>query len=661
MRPVKNRKWRKRIRVLCAWALIALLCCPSLSITGNIGLQGEIGGHSQVLAAEADAGQENQESGSEDPAGDNGAAPQNEEGGNNGSEDNGSEGGNNGSQGNGEEGGSDDSGNTGDSGSEGGSGDSGNTGSEGGSGDSGNTGSEGSGTDGKEESSGTPESPAVPGGTQGGTEGNTGLPGDTLIPGEEKVPGEEEEEKKDPEEEELEVPDPMTVEFLEKVMGLSDDETAQARPMRAPAKDGTDSKVVYEIEVSAQDKDTDTSLSGTNIPTKIPMGWIEDAGITADVEVAGKHYTFCGVTVDDNPCVFIGQYAGTVYYSTDGVGAIALGGNDVVLNYWEYYEVTMSAVGTEVGDNLFATGTITVKDSSVDSEGNLGQKDQQVKNEDAGPASATVRVYKGEKLEWSVETDWNPATYAMYIVESIAVVENGVSAPSFTPDYEEQYDYEEKREITADTSVTVTFGERKKYRVFFDQTFLYGGEETPETNNLPNGQEFGEGAKEVTIGYFHTQRDQQIVSLKLNGVTVNLPDDDDIGSHSSLREPASESTEITIQGQNTKYTVKIEAYKQRESLNFNVWQYGYRITVTAADGIYGDLDFVPEYEQMEKSFLKLKLMVGDKENPNGVDIIHWNNGADPANPDDSYQMASTAASTRTTHFVMVKRFCNTCG
>ena len=33
MRPVKNRKWRKRIRVLCAWALIALLCCPSYPVS----------------------------------------------------------------------------------------------------------------------------------------------------------------------------------------------------------------------------------------------------------------------------------------------------------------------------------------------------------------------------------------------------------------------------------------------------------------------------------------------------------------------------------------------------------------------------------------------------------------------------------------------------
>ena len=726
MRPVKNRKWRKRIRVLCAWALIALLCCPSLSITGNIGLQGEIGGHSQVLAAEADAGQENQESGSEDPAGDNGAAPQNEEGGNNGSEDNGSEGGNNGSEGNGEEdgsgdsgntgneggssdsgdtgseggsgdsgntgntgseggsgdsgntgdsgseGGSDDSGNTGNTGEEGGSGNSGNTGSEGGSGNSGNTGSEGgsgdtgdtgeeggsgntgntgeeggsgnsgntgsegSGTDGKEESSGTPGSPAVPGGTQGGTEGNTGLPGDTLIPGEgegllekedgltdeEKMPGEEEEEKKDPEEEELEVPDPMTVEFLEKVMGLSDDGTAQARPMRAPAKDGTDSKVVYEIGVKAQDKDTDTSLSGTNIPTKIPMGWIEDAGITADVEVDGKHYTFCGVTVDGESCVFIGQYEDIRYYSTDGISAVQLGDSEVVLNYWEYYNVTISATGTTTDSNEVASGTIIATDFSVDTSGILHSEEKTLKS---GDDPLKLRIYTDEKLEWVVEPGTESTTGAKYIIDSITVDE----IPREALKYEEQYGLEEKLDISSDRRISVIFAEQKQYKVFFDPTGIY-----PSEGTLPDEVSFNKGITTVLLGPFYTKKDTFITELKLNGKDLNVPSGKEVSPIPQSTKSLTTSIDVNGDGQND-YEVKITVTGCYEIKDY---ERQYDISITALNqtiGICEDLNFIPKYEQDQNSSLELRLYVNDKRSGDGVEVIKWTGKeATPAQQDD---------------------------
>ena len=583
MRPVKNRKWRKRIRVLCAWALIALLCCPSLSITGNIGLQGEIGGHSQVLAAEADAGQENQESGSEDPAG--------------------------------EEGGSGDSGNTGE---EGGSGNTGNTGEEGGSGNSGNTGSEGSGTDGKEESSGTPESPAVPGGTQGGTEGNTGLPGDTLIPGEgegllekedgltdeEKVPGEEEEEKKDPEEEELEVPDPMTVEFLEKVMGLSDDGTAQARPMRAPAKDGTEPQAVPMQTVVAKDQEGNV-LNENEFPSEIPMGWVNEAGIDTEIDTgSGRHFTYYGASVNGAPCVFIGQYSGTTYYSTDGVGAIELK-DEVVLNYWEYYEVTLKATGKNIGDDtapVYASGKIAVSNSSVDSEGNLIKEEVTVENSDAETAQEIVKVYKGENLEWSVETDLNSTTGANYIIEKIEIkVGDTLTEQDLT--YEEQYGCELENEISGNTEITVTFSERDKYKVIFDdQSFL---QQPDEDEELPDGKEFAKGSTSVEIGPFSTIRDQRLVSLRLNKQNIPLPE------HPSVA-PQDEETTVTM----GEYSIYIKVTKRNADLRDR--EYEYEIKVTNENGIYEDLHFEPQYKQTENSSLKLDLWVGDKQSSEGV-------------------------------------------
>ncbi len=371
--------------------------------------------------------------------------------------------------------------------------------------------------------------------------------------------------KKKPEQEALTAPDPMTVEFLEKVMGLSanalDDKNA------APAAVGS-------VPVSGKSKMDGTPLSGSGIPSSIRMGWINRLGIQKDIKTTdGRTYSFCGAMVEGSPCVFTGEYEGVVYYSTDGYSAVELGSKRVDLMYWEYFTVTLRNPWFDKRG-----GEVKAQDARLNSDGTLNYTEKTVGHNKL--TYMDVRTYDGEKLNWSA-TPGADEKGVRYILSKI-FVDKDTQNP-ILPSYEEQYGASYSWDITANKDIDVRFEVRQKYQVrFTDTTFMLG---VPN----PDGQEFDAGVGYVRLCGFHadqgfyTVTDQHIKSMTMNGHALNMPDDSKIGViHKE------ETATTTVDG----YTITIRV-SYVSGFDSPDAEYKYTIDVRKTGGIYEDLVFAP--------------------------------------------------------------------
>ena len=77
-------------------------------------------------------------------------------------------------------------------------------------------------------------------------------------------------------------------------------------------------------------------------PTTIAYGNIsEHKALLID----GKHFDFLSAKVNGKDCVYIGEYNGVLYYSTDGVVAIKMEAEQkLTMTYQEYYFVMIKEV-----------------------------------------------------------------------------------------------------------------------------------------------------------------------------------------------------------------------------------------------------------------------------------------------------------------------------
>ena len=94
-------------------------------------------------------------------------------------------------------------------------------------------------------------------------------------------------------------------------------------------------------------------------PTTIAYGNIsEHKALLID----GKHFDFLSAKVNGKDCVYIGEYNGVLYYSTDGVVAIKMEAEQkLTMTYQEYYNITVNEEIPEGG----VAGTITTKAGTV--------------------------------------------------------------------------------------------------------------------------------------------------------------------------------------------------------------------------------------------------------------------------------------------------------
>ena len=93
-------------------------------------------------------------------------------------------------------------------------------------------------------------------------------------------------------------------------------------------------------------------------PTTIAYGNISEHKA---LSIDGRHFDFLSAKVNGKDCVYIGEYNGVLYYSTDGVVAIKMeDGRNLTMTYQEYYFVTIK----EVLPTNCDPGTIAMKKGS---------------------------------------------------------------------------------------------------------------------------------------------------------------------------------------------------------------------------------------------------------------------------------------------------------
>ncbi len=403
-------------------------------------------------------------------------------------------------------------------------------------------------------------------------------------------------------EEDVELPpDPMTVAFLEEVMGLSGGQVQTRGLLRSAAL--APAAVYQSVRVIDQFGNV---LSGGEVPSQIPMGWIEKAGIPASLALDSGNYDFVEARVGESKCVFVGKYQDTVYYSNDGVSAVELGSDTVDLVYRKYNTVTFS------WDS--AKGTVMVEDDELTGD------------------SASVKVYADETLTWSVAP--GRIENVRYRVASITVEPMPTDADLGAYEYGAEYvDWA----IAQDTAINIAIDDNGQYHVVLNDEHVIKRIGTP--NGAPVVM-FPDGTYPLA---FHIEDGYLIAALTLNGYSLQLPEP---GSRSG------KSVTTTIPG----YTVVVRSLKS----SGDEGQEKYDITVTPDAGKFTeDLVFHADYTLADTSdsVCFLRLYTDGARSGSGMTIGYYNSSRDAISPVEDgsqYDMKSLANGYAKVHIFFFK-------
>ncbi len=204
-----------------------------------------------------------------------------------------------------------------------------------------------------------------------------------------------EEEAQEPEVSEAENPDTISVQALE----------AKARAGEIRADD-----VITDFDV----KDTEgNSLADSGI-TGIRLGWVRNAGLPEELELAGSHYTLKGVKVDDKECLYITKYNDAYYYSFDGESGFKVNdGQTFVVEYWQYYNVEFSGEDIDKLDVSVEKQELKYGDDTSLSLKSFASSPEKV----AGDSG--YRVYSGKKLNWQLYDSKDTKNRIEYKISSV--------------------------------------------------------------------------------------------------------------------------------------------------------------------------------------------------------------------------------------------------
>lgn len=205
-------------------------------------------------------------------------------------------------------------------------------------------------------------------------------------------------------------------------------------------------EAVQEIDAKGEASSTDrveyvdpkgALISGA--PTTIAYGNISDH---KDLSIEGRHFDFLSAKVNGKDCVYIGEYNGVLYYSTDGVIAIKMeDGQKVTMTYQEYYLVTIQE---ELPTNC-DSGTICTKKGSEDVPVETNKQ---------------IRVNAGE--DWVVSvTPGAPNNKKRYKITSVTS-QNGAN---ITKNAGDDYGATYAIRFQKDDIITIAYDEEGVYRI----------------------------------------------------------------------------------------------------------------------------------------------------------------------------------------------------
>lgn len=372
-------------------------------------------------------------------------------------------------------------------------------------------------------------------------------------------------------------------------------------------------EAVQEIDAKGEASSTNrveyVDAKGTPIngaPATIAYGNISEHKA---LSIDGRHFDFLSAKVNGKDCVYIGEYNGVLYYSTDGVIAIKMeDGQKVTMTYQEYYLVTIKE---ELPTNC-KPGTICTK---------KGSKDVPVET------NKQIHVNAGE--DWVVSvTPGAPNNKKRYKITSVTS-QNGAN---ITKNAGDDYGATYAIRFQKDDTITVTYDAEGVYRITINTVDNNGFEyiniahsEKNEWKYLPEQHKLVWTYTEDQVKYdgsidlpkFHIKRGYRLVHMVLNGETVAAADSnkevpDGVGSNHGVKGHAGE---LIVNAQITQQYTKND--------NERDCGFEYSFNVQCKDGGCRDFDFDLAPYQTGQQVLTVRLKTDNRRSGEGIDVVMW--------------------------------------
>ena len=386
--------------------------------------------------------------------------------------------------------------------------------------------------------------------------------------------------------EELNVPESISVQSL--------DEAAQEIDAKGEAS--STNRVAY-VDPKG------TPISGA--PTTIAYGNISEH---KDLSIEGRHLDFLSAKVNGKDCVYIGEYNGVLYYSTDGVIAIKMeDGQKVTMTYQEYYNIKVKEEIPEGG----IAGTITTKAGTVKVN-----------------TTETIRVNAGETWKFTVKP--GTANKVRYKIGSVTAAD--ASSTSITRVSGDEYEANYEANFKKDDTVTVAYDEKGVYRVTINTEDNNGFEYINIEHSKENGWDYLPEQHKLVWTYtedkvkydgsidvpkFHIKRGYRLVHMVLNGETVaaassNKEVPDGVGSDKGVKGHAGE---LIVNAEITKQYTKNDNEKD--------CGFEYSFNVQCKDGGRRDFNFNLAPYQTGQQVLTVRLKTDNRRSGEGIDVVMW--------------------------------------
>ena len=341
-------------------------------------------------------------------------------------------------------------------------------------------------------------------------------------------------------------------------------------------------------------------------PTTIAYGNIsEHKALLID----GKHFDFLSAKVNGKDCVYIGEYNGVLYYSTDGVIAIKMEDRQkVTMTYQEYYLVTIQ----EALPTNCDPGTICTKKGSEDVPVETNKQ---------------IRVNAGE--DWVVSvTPGAPNNKKRYKITSVTS-QNGAN---ITKNAGDDYGATYAIRFQKDDTITVTYDAEGVYRITINTVdnngFEYINIAHSEKNNweyLPEQHKLVWTYTEDQVKYdgsidvpkFHIKRGYRLVHMALNGETV-------AAASSNKEVPDGVGPDNGVKGHAGELIVNAEITKQyKKNDNEKDCGFEYSFNVQCKDGGLRDFNFNLAPYQTGQQVLTVRLKTDNRRSGEGIDVVMW--------------------------------------
>ena len=373
-------------------------------------------------------------------------------------------------------------------------------------------------------------------------------------------------------------------------------------------------EAVQEIDAKGEASSTDrveyvdpkgALISGA--PTTIAYGNISDH---KDLSIEGRHFDFLSAKVNGKDCVYIGEYNGVLYYSTDGVIAIKMeDGQKVTMTYQEYYLVTIKE---ELPTNC-KPGTICTKKGSEDVPVETNKQ---------------IRVNAGE--DWVVSvTPGAPNNKKRYKITSVTS-QNGAN---ITKNAGDDYGATYAIRFQKDDIITIAYDAEGVYRVTINTEDNNGFEYINIEHSKENGWDYLPEQHKLVWTYtedkvkydgsidlpkFHIKRGYRLVHMVLNGETVAAADSnkevpDGVGANQGVKGHAGK---LIVNAQITNEYTKNKGDETDCSFE-------YSFNVQCTDGGGRDFNFNLAPYRTGKQVLTVRLKTDNRRSGEGIDVVMW--------------------------------------